>query len=537
MQKQNLVFIPGWGADERVWHKLSTSLSQDFNIIYIDLFFDEFCLDNISTENFDKNDTAVFIEKLIDKIAESIPEDCVLVGWSLGGMLAAHIAHRYHEKIASLITICTNASFVERDVNSGGKSWLQAMPLETFSAFVDNYQRDPAKTRKRFIALQAQGVKERKSLQKQLESHSALTENNQQWALNLLHVLGELDCRDYLLELPMPALMVFGDKDALVPLAASQEICSSCSKENNTSIRVEVIDECGHAPHLSHVNELCSLILGFLDSQDKRYWKDKKKIADSFSAASESYDKYADLQREVAHQLLRMMDDVRGCVADLGCGTGFCIEQLALAHNNITHIVGVDIAPSMLDYAREKNKLAPCPVHYCLADIEALPFSEKQFDWMVSSLAVQWCDDLSSMFTNVKHSLKDDGSFALSNLGAQTLCELTGAWKKADPNHVHVNRFFSDAEIIDAAEGSGFELERVSVDFKMKRYDALIDLMRDLKGIGAHNVNAGSNKGLTGKATFKALEQAYEAYRDEQGSLCASYEVQYWLFKKRRTLS
>jgi malonyl-CoA O-methyltransferase len=58
-------------------------------------------------------------------------------------------------------------------------------------------------------------------------------------------------------------------------------------------------------------------------------------------------------------------------------------------------------------------------------------------------------------------------------------------------------------------------------------------LMRDLKTLGAHNVNQGRRRGLTGKHALKTMIEAYEDFRDEQDLLPASYDVIYGVMRKR----
>jgi len=136
----------------------------------------------------------------------------------------------------------------------------------------------------------------------------------------------------------------------------------------------------------------------------------------------------------------------------------------------------------------------------------------------------------------VHKALHESGQFLLSVLGPDTLQELTQAWSEADPNHIHVNQFFSVNDVMDAAESNGFEMQVFKADRKVIEYENVFELMRDLKGIGAHNVNSGSNKGLTGKSTLQQLSKAYERFRNENQKLPATYDVQYWLLSKRRKL-
>jgi len=64
----------------------------------------------------------------------------VLVGWSLGGMLAVQLQRRFPERFSRVITIASNACFVAR------KDWPSAMPADTFRAFLNDFRLQPEKT-------------------------------------------------------------------------------------------------------------------------------------------------------------------------------------------------------------------------------------------------------------------------------------------------------------------------------------------------------------------------------------------------------
>jgi len=51
-------------------------------------------------------------------------------------------------------------------------------------------------------------------------------------------------------------------------------------------------------------------------------------------------------------------------------------------------------------------------------------------------------------------------------------------------------------------------------------------LMRDIKGIGAHNAMEGRHRGLTGKQRMQRFMEAYEQFRSE-GRLPSTWEVVY----------
>ena len=65
-------------------------------------------------------------------------------------------------------------------------------------------------------------------------------------------------------------------------------------------------------------------------------------------------------------------------------------------------------------------------------------------------------------------------------------------------------------------------------------YDRLSELTRELKSIGAHNVNGGRPSGLTGRQRLQALTQQYEIYRGAELKLPASYQLWYLKLSKSR---
>src|SRR5690606_20983148 len=138
----------------------------------------------------------------------------------------------------------------------------------------------------------------------------------------------------------------------------------------------------------------------------------------------------------------------------------------------------------------------------------------------------QWSEDLHQLFAGVADSLKPGGWLLFSTLGPETLRELRQAWREVD-SYTHVNDFQS-AEVWRAAlENAGLRVETLSEDTAVPRYQQLPQLMRELKALGAHNVNRQQNPGLTGPRQLRELGHAYEQFRDAEGMLPASYQVIY----------
>ncbi|WP_417223968.1 malonyl-ACP O-methyltransferase BioC [Amphritea sp.] len=249
----------------------------------------------------------------------------------------------------------------------------------------------------------------------------------------------------------------------------------------------------------------------------------KPQIAESFSRAAVSYDSVAQLQREIGHELLSQLPTSSAdVVVDLGCGTGY-FAPLLTEHLKPQQLICLDLALGMLEYARQ-HRATPNTLWLC-GDAEKLPLADGSVDLIFSSLAVQWCEDLPALFSEVARVLKPGGRFLFSTLGPETLYELRDSWSVVDCFQ-HVNRFISLSCLQVSAEKQLRQV-RLQQRHKVLLYDQLRELTAELKGIGAHNISAGRPSGLTGKARIVAFKAAYEQFRRPDGQLPATYQVFY----------
>ena len=248
--------------------------------------------------------------------------------------------------------------------------------------------------------------------------------------------------------------------------------------------------------------------------------KDKSAISSAFSKAAATYDKHAAFQRDVGHRLLKQLPaDLSGLrVLDLGCGTGYFSQQLKQLGANV---VCADLSPAMLEQARER--CGENSVTYVHADAEELPFSAGEFDIVFSSLALQWCDDLSTPLAEIRRVLKPLGRCYFSTLLDGSLAELKQSWRKID-SHQHVNEFISFNQVKIELAQAELPKHHLNLAEMIVWYDTAFELMRDLKGIGANHIHSRS-QGLTGRRALIQVERAYERFRSQQGSLPATYQV------------
>ncbi len=259
---------------------------------------------------------------------------------------------------------------------------------------------------------------------------------------------------------------------------------------------------------------------------DRRYAIIKSQIRDSFNKAAHRYDEVAILQREVASRLLERLDLIKLTpqrILDLGCGTGGSSQALDKRYKH-AQIVSLDLAPNMLKQARKQKSWFNKQRFIC-GDAEALPLVDNSVDLIFSSLTIQWCHDLDSVFKECFRVLKPGGLLMFSTLGPDTLHELRSSWQQVDSNN-HVNAFIDMHDIGDAMIRSRLSDPVMDVENITMTYSEVMTLMRDLKILGAHNMTQGRPRNLTSKTKITAMCDAYESYRTE-GVLPATYEVVY----------
>jgi malonyl-CoA O-methyltransferase len=154
-----------------------------------------------------------------------------------------------------------------------------------------------------------------------------------------------------------------------------------------------------------------------------------------------------------------------------------------------------------------------------------LPLAANSMNLVWSSLALQWAHDLEATLKGFHHVLAPGGLLIFATFGPDTLKELRAAFSAID-DAPHVNQFIDLHDIGDMLIHAGFASPVMEMEMLTLTYADLKTLMRDLKGLGAHNAAAARRRGLLGKSAWARLEQAYETQRLE-GRLPATFEVIY----------
>ncbi|HEV2476240.1 MAG TPA: methyltransferase domain-containing protein [Candidatus Dormibacteraeota bacterium] len=136
-----------------------------------------------------------------------------------------------------------------------------------------------------------------------------------------------------------------------------------------------------------------------------------------FSRHAEAYDRRLDqaMRRGEAKGRQRVIDLVEArpgmLILDLACGPGNLTRRLAALVAPDGRVIGVDLAPGMLDRARMS---APPNAQFELMDIEDLQFHDSSFDGAVCGHGLQFVPHLDRALSEARRVLRSRSPFVAS---------------------------------------------------------------------------------------------------------------------------
>ncbi|MAR56738.1 MAG: hypothetical protein CMM93_06100 [Rickettsiales bacterium] len=161
-----------------------------------------------------------------------MPAECdLLIGWSLGGVLARQLLVSKQIKATALITLASPVQFVRSD------QFYPAMPQDTFAQFYQNYASDTQRTLRRFAGLLSKGDSHADAVREGMQLH-ATAEQPEIWLPWLAHLEAQTHAEAHP---QLPTLHIHGEEDAIVPVEQTEALPDW--------VTVERWAGCAHAPH------------------------------------------------------------------------------------------------------------------------------------------------------------------------------------------------------------------------------------------------------------------------------------------------
>ncbi len=166
-----------------------------------------------------------------------------------------------------------------------------------------------------------------------------------------------------------------------------------------------------------------------------------------------------------------------------------------------------------------------------VADEELPPFAPESFDLVVSALNLQFVNDLPGALAQIRRLLAPDGLFLAAMVGGQSLRELriclTLAQEEIEGGaSPRVAPFADLRDLGGLLQRAGLALPVADVDAFTVRYAHALDLMRDLRAMGATNaLIAGARRPLRRDVLLRACALYQENFADDDGRIRARFEI------------
>lgn len=97
---------------------------------------------------------------------------------------------------------------------------------------------------------------------------------------------------------------------------------------------------------------------------------------------------------------------------DLACGTGAVAERAAAAGADVT---GIDLAPALIETARERAESLDLSIDYAVGDAEELDVPDASFDKLSSTCGIMFTPDHEAVAGELARVTKPGGRIALAN--------------------------------------------------------------------------------------------------------------------------
>jgi SAM-dependent methyltransferase len=145
---------------------------------------------------------------------------------------------------------------------------------------------------------------------------------------------------------------------------------------------------------------------------------------------------------------------------DLACGTGAAAE---LAAGTGAEVVGVDIAPALIEQARDRAAQRGLDIDYRVGDVEALDLDDASFDLVTSTCGVMFAPDHQAVATELARVTKPGGRIALAcwtpESGLAQLFAVMRPFQPTPPAGVGNQFDWGREEYVRDLLGEAFELE------------------------------------------------------------------------------
>jgi malonyl-CoA O-methyltransferase len=244
-----------------------------------------------------------------------------------------------------------------------------------------------------------------------------------------------------------------------------------------------------------------------------------------FSRSASTYEGVAEVQAWLASALSdRIPETAPGTVLECGCGTGLLTRLLAARWLDSAYTAS-DPAPGMLEAARRKC-LAP-NVRFMESDADR---ALGPADWVVSSSALQWSEDLGRTLQHLWRQVNPGGGLAFSLMLDGTLEEIHAERRRLFAGAASARRL-PDFDWVRGLRPAGARVEIEELMVRVIEYPGPREMWVALHGAGVTRGPFAPRPALT-PAQLTRLSAALRERHAERGLLPITYRMACLVWRK-----
>jgi len=221
----NVIFISGWGFNAQLWQRLIEILPSSYTTQCLEL--------PPYPSSVTQPNTAM--RQAAELLANQLPQSAIIVGWSLGGNLAATYSYLYPKRCQALITVASSPRYLQAP-KWPGVSQAQSQRLWQLAC------QDWHRLLSYFGRLNVYPRKDRQLIQL-IQSYLQTSANNKPHLMAYLRLLLQLDERQIWQRIAVPWLHMYADQDAIVEPGQVQYLTAP-----NQSRRINITQGCHALP-------------------------------------------------------------------------------------------------------------------------------------------------------------------------------------------------------------------------------------------------------------------------------------------------
>jgi pimeloyl-[acyl-carrier protein] methyl ester esterase len=220
-EKTELILIPGWSMDQRIWENMSEKLGAFFDLTFIQC---------------EKVQKASDIPELVSEAVGKTKGPCCILGHSMGALAALETALAFPDKIQNLTLVSGTSCFIQKKA----EGYISGWPSRISERMKSNLITQPEKVLSEFDSLLFSSEEKPSPIHRTVDPKVL--------AIGLDYLI-QTDLRSRIGELEMPVLLMHGEEDKICSIGAADWI----RKHWRGHSHIIKFNGAGHMPFLTQV--------------------------------------------------------------------------------------------------------------------------------------------------------------------------------------------------------------------------------------------------------------------------------------------